>query len=202
MKKWIRKIMIRTFRIRARYWEPITLNWRDQLIQLMGVKPRRLSLWCELGLLGALSCIKTANITLTSDHQIRVYSEQGTFTAIATALEQTKEDLPMPFTFMQTQPGQLFNALGTQLNWHGDGYVIFAEHIHTAEEMLLSDIADSGLIGWVDEEPELQSWWLWLEEAIAPTAVKWQPIDSLFHLPSSADWLKFETGSAQLLSGK
>jgi hypothetical protein len=183
------------FVIKACFNQPINPEWRAELTQLLGVKPRRLSQWCELGLYGALSCIHQANQKgLPSDIPIRVYSEYGTIKASRVALEQVKDYLPMPFTFMQTQPGQLFNALGVALGWHGDGVTTSASHSLASQIALLHSVRESMLCAHVDDEPNLISRWLWLEKVHEkwPSSLSWCPVVSIFDLPVGASWLKVE----------
>lgn len=185
----------KTFKILARSVDPIASDWQLQLATLLGAKPRRLSRWCELGLLGAVSCIrKTGATVLAHDVAIRVYSEYGTLNATQTAMAQASEHLPMPFTFMQTQPGQLFNALGAATGWQGDGYATSAENRRQSEIALLQGIRQSTLLAWVDEEPEPVSRWIWLEQMQMQTRIEsgpdWQVVDCIFQPLDTARWLK------------
>lgn len=180
-----------TFRIHASSHHPAGDDWHAQLVSLLGSKPRRLSRWCEAGLLGALSCVRQAGHASLSDQvAIRIYTEYGTASTTRTALMQAKEHMPMPFTFMQTQPGQLFNALGTALGWHGDGYTTSCNHRGHSETALVRGIRQSALLAWVDEEPALISHWIWLEKTAVETGLQWQAIDSIFQVAASARWLK------------
>ncbi len=212
----------RVFHIKACHNLPPESNWREQLIGLLGSKPRRLSRWCELGMFGALSCLKKSGqfqlsgtqllgsqlsgSQLSSEVSLRVYSEYGTITATRSALEQACESLPMPFTFMQTQPGQLFNALGTAIGWHGDGYSTAYCDRQRGELALLYSFAQSALLAWVDEELELISRWIWLEDVTPNTntnspnenspnknaIIEWRAIDSIFQTSAAARWLKVD----------
>ncbi|MES2822109.1 MAG: hypothetical protein V4732_00810 [Pseudomonadota bacterium] len=214
------------FHIKACHNLPPDPDWREQLIHLLGSKPRRLSSWCELGMYGALKCFKNLQQTpvtnidnplsptglsvtqvsatrmpfdrLSSDVALRVFSEYGTIAATRSALDQACEYLPMPFTFMQTQPGQLFNALGTTLGWHGDGYSTTYENRQQGEAALLNSFKQSALLAWVDEEQELISRWIWLEEATLSVNrsrfndLKWQVVESVFQTSGVARWLKID----------
>lgn len=217
------------FHINACHNLPPDPNWREQLIHLLGSKPRRLSSWCELGMYGALKCfqnveqIPVTHISLLdnplphagspatqfpatrmpldrlpSDVALRVFSEYGTIAATRSALDQACEFLPMPFTFMQTQPGQLFNALGTTLGWHGDGYSTTYENRQQGEAALLNSFKQSALLAWVDEEREQISRWIWLEEATLSVNLstlndlKWQVVKSIFQTSGGARWLKID----------
>jgi hypothetical protein len=186
----------RIFKIKACFNASIESDWSTQLVTLLGSKPRRLSRWCELGLFGALSCIKQAGQTeLPSDVAIRVYSEYGTLNATRAAIEQAEEHLPMPFTFMQTQPCQIFNALGTALGWHGDGCAVSSTTRRQSEIALLQGIRHAALLAWVEEVPEPISRWIWLEEAQPSVEPKWETAEGVFQTSEKAHWLKLESNS-------
>jgi hypothetical protein len=181
---------------------PIEENWSTQLVSLLGSKPRRLSRWCELGLFGGLSCIsKTGQLHLPNDVPVRVYSEYATIHATHMALEQASEHLPMPFTFMQTQPSQLLNALGTALGWHGDGSTLAGIARQQTEIALLQSIRQSALLAWVDEEPELISRWIWLEEIESNIGQNWQVAESIFQTSSNARWVKIDSDNVIFEAG-
>jgi hypothetical protein len=184
----------RIFKIKACANAPIEKDWSSQLVTLLGGRPRRLSRWCELGLFGALSCIKQSGQTgLPSDVAIRVYSEYGTLNATRSAIEQADEHLPMPFTFMQTQPCQIFNALGTTLGWHGDGCAVSSVTRLQGEIALLRGIRQSALLASVDEVPEPVSRWIWLEETQLINEVNWEIAASIFQTSVKACWLKIDS---------
>lgn len=179
------------FRIAACSNAPITDDWRTELISMMGGKPRRLSTWCELGLFGALSCIRTTTqASLPSVVPIRVYTESGTITTTWRAIEQNQEHMPMPFTFMQTQPSQLFNALGEVLSWNGDGATFSAKNLQEYENFALREIQQSSVLAWVEEEPHQKSLWIWLEKTAVNSERNWHKIDSVFQSTAGASWLK------------
>ncbi len=183
----------KTFTINACSNHAPDTDWHAQLVTLLGRKPRRLSRWCELGLFGALSCIgKTGQSRLPNDVAIRVYSEYGTLNATHAAMAQANDHLPMPFTFMQTQPGALFNALGTALDWHGDAYMTSCGSRAQNQIALLQGIQQSALLAWVDEEPELISRWIWLEKITLASEPHWQHVDSIFQTAANARWLKID----------
>jgi hypothetical protein len=188
------KMKPRIFAIKACSNAPIENDWGAQLVTLLGSKPRRLSRWCELGLYGALLCIKQSGQTdLSSDVAIRVYSEYATINATRMAMEQATEHLPMPFTFMQTQPCQIFNALGAAVGWHGDGYVTSSMNRHQSEVALLQDIQQSALLACVDEVPEPISRWIWLEEVKPKNELNWEIADSVFQTSEKSRWLKIDS---------
>ena len=132
---------------------------------------------------------------------IRVYTEYGTINPTLMAIAQTRDDLIMPYTFMQTQPGQLFNAIGTALNWHGDGYTTSSEQRQQTELTLLQGIKQSALLAWVDEVPELISRWIWLEKTDVGTERDWQPVDSIFQTSDHARWLKIDADESIFQAG-
>lgn len=192
----------KVFKIIACSNMPIGNDWRAQLVTLLGSKPRRLSQWCELGLFGALSCIiKAGQAHLPNEVAIRVYSEYGTKNATHKAMAQASEYLPLPFTFMQTQPGQIFNALGMALGWHGNGYATSGSNRQQCEIALLQGIEQSALLAWVDEEPELVSHWIWLEETELDSEPNWQAVSSIFHASDHAAWLKMDSDNVIFQAG-
>ncbi len=187
----------RIFAIKACSNSPIENDWGTQLTTLLGSKPRRLSRWCELGLYGALSCIRqSGQAGLSSDVAIRVYSEYATINATRMAMEQASEHLPMPFTFMQTQPCQIFNALGAAVDWHGDGCVTSSVNRQQNEVALLQSIQQSALLAWVDEMPEPISRWIWLEESQPKNGLNWEITDSVFQTLENARWLKIDANNS------
>jgi hypothetical protein len=99
---------------------PPPADWREQLTQLLGAKPRRIGTWAELGLYGALSCMADAGEkTLQPDAILLLTSRRGTYAATSAALTQMHDDLPLPLTFLQTQPSQLLALLAAQMDWIG-----------------------------------------------------------------------------------
>ncbi len=98
----------------------------------------------------------------------------------------------LPFTFMQTQPGQLFNALGTAFDWHGDGCNTSCSNRIDRDIALLRDIRESALIAWVDVQPTLVSRWLWLDKMPEPSERPWQKVEDIFQINLLARWLKID----------
>lgn len=182
------------FKVVAAQLGQVSEDWRKELIDLLGSKPRRLSPWCELGLWGALSCIaKTGQRSLSDAVAIRLYCELGTIATTRKALEQMQEGLPMPFTFIQTQPGQLFNALGITLGWHGDGLTTSYNEPRRGEASLLQGSHQAILLAWVEEQPLARSHWLYLEKAQQLAGARdWRPVASLFQIDANATWLKID----------
>ncbi len=183
------------FKILSCHNSPVQEGWQAHLVGLMGSKPRRLSRWCELGLWGALSCLrKSADGQFSSQVPIRVYSESGTIQATRKALAQLDEHLPMPVTFMQTLPGQLFNAIGAAVGWHGDGYTVAGLSRQQAEISILQNIQQSTLLAWVDEVPEAVSHWIFLQRVTEPDVRSgWDSVTSVFETSEAMQWLQLGT---------
>jgi hypothetical protein len=132
---------------------PPAADWRDRLARMLGEKPRRIGLWAELGLYGALRCMADAGETaLPDDALLLVASRSGTHAATRAALEQMRDDLPMPLTFLQTQPSQLLALLAARLNWQGNACFLAGA---TLEEALVLAETQAGrggaLVGWVED---------------------------------------------------
>jgi hypothetical protein len=59
---------------------PPPADWREQLAQMLGAKPRRIGTWAELGLYGALRCMAEAGEkTLPQEAQIWLGSRRISF---------------------------------------------------------------------------------------------------------------------------
>jgi hypothetical protein len=141
---------------------PPPADWRKQLAQMLGAKPRRIGIWAELGMYGALCCMADADEkTLPQDAQIWLGSRRGTYAATATVLEQLREDLPMPLAFLQTQPSQLLALLAAQMDWKG--HACFAAGANPLDLLLLAaaQAGEAGLLlGMVDEMDGGSTNWL------------------------------------------
>lgn len=167
-------------------------NWREQLADRLGQRPRRIGLLAELALYGALDCLASANeTTLPKDDVLQVCSLRGPTSAIAQVLKQNQEGLPMPFSFLQSQTSQLLPALASVLNWQGDAAVILARNaMHLAALAAYQAGGNGMLLGWVEETEPCQSFWLRLtpcelppadfisassfEEMVSPVTCYWQ----------------------------
>ncbi len=161
-----------TFRIIGRcIADPPPANWREQLAARLGGKPRRIGIWAELGLYGALQCMTdTGEAKLPAQAGLILASQHGPVTAMWSAFEQAREDLPMPLTFLQTQPSQLLATLTAQLNWRGDAR--FITHADPHGLLCLAAVQnnrDGLLLGWVDETDDGRSVWLRLMPCNEPT---------------------------------
>ena len=151
--------------------DPPPADWREQLTARLGGKPRRIGIWAELGLYGALLCMADAGETqLPEQASMLVSSQHGPVTAMWSAFEQACEGLPMPLTFLQTQPSQLLATLAAQLSWRGDAR--FVTHEDTLSLLRLAaaqNNRDGLLLGWVDETGGSRSVWLRLQSCAEPT---------------------------------
>jgi len=132
---------------------PPPADWREQLAQKLGAKPRRIGAWAELGLYGALCCMADAGeTTLPQDALLLLTSRSGTHAATGIALEQMREGLPMPLTFLQTQPSQLLAMVSAQLNWEGHACFFAGARAQALLRLAEAQAGDGGaLIGWVDD---------------------------------------------------
>ena len=146
---------------------PPPADWREQLTQLLGAKPRRIGTWAELGLYGALRCLADAGeTTLPSDAILLLTSRRGTYAATGVALEQVRGDALMPLTFLQTQPSQLLALLAAQLDW--TGHACFFAAAQPQELLRLAAVqagAGGALLGCVDEAEGGFSHWLRLRRS-------------------------------------
>lgn len=154
---------MRTFTISGRYIAaPPPADWREQLAQMLGAKPRRIGTWAELGLFGALRCMADAGEKiLPQDAQIWLGSRRGTYAATATVMEQLRDDLPMPLAFLQTQPSQFLALLAAQTSWNGQAcFVAGAEPLALLRLAGAQEGKGGMLLGWLDEMEGGQSNWL------------------------------------------
>ena len=141
---------------------PPPADWREELTHLLGAKPRRIGTWAELGLYGALHCMADAGEkTLPQDALLLLTSQRGTYAATSIALAQMRDDLPMPLTFLQTQPSQLLALLTAQMDWTGHACFLAGAQ---AQDMLRLGSAQAGdggmLLGCVDETNGGSTNWL------------------------------------------
>lgn len=144
---------------------PPPLDWSAQLAQMLGAKPRRIGTWAELGLYGALRCMSDAGeTTLPPDALLMLTSRRGTYAATSSVLEQMRDGLPMPLTFLQTQPSQLLAMLAAQLDWQGHACFLACAQ---AQDLLRLAGAQAGaagaLLGWVDEANGGSTHWVRLQ---------------------------------------
>jgi hypothetical protein len=141
---------------------PPPAEWCEKLAQMLGSKPRRIGTWAELGLYGALSCMADAGETrLPQDAQIWLGSRRGTWAATGVALAQMQEDLPMPLTFLQTQPSQTLALLAAQLDWNGHACFVAGPDPLALIRLAGAQAGNGGLLlGWLDEMAGGETCWL------------------------------------------
>ncbi len=158
---------MKTFAIRGRcIANPPPADWREQLTQMLGAKPRRIGTWAELGLYGALRCMADASeTTLPKGAQIWLGSRRGTFAATFIVLEQLRDDLPMPLAFLQTQPSQLLALLAAQMDWNGNACFVAGAEPQALLKLAAAQTDNDGLLlGWVDEMDGGSTNWLRLHQ--------------------------------------
>ncbi|MDO8291672.1 MAG: hypothetical protein Q7T29_02200 [Gallionella sp.] len=144
-------------------------DWRDQLVVRLGYRPRRIGILAELALYGALDCLDIAQESeLPRDVLLRVCSMSGPVSAISQVLEQNREGLPLPFSFLQSQTSQILPALAAALNWQGDACVVMARNSMNLALLACQQAGRCGmLLGWVEEKP-CQSYWIRLAPCTSP----------------------------------
>lgn len=147
-------------------------NWREQLAIRLGHRPRRIGILAERALFGALDCLDAAKETdLPRDVVLQVCSLRGSISTISQVLEQNREGLPMPFSFLQSQTSQILPALAAALNWQGDAGVVLARNPMDLAILACHQAGSAGmLLGWVEEGMPGRSAWLRLVPCIAPTS--------------------------------
>lgn len=158
-----------TWRIAGRTEPGLPDDWRERLIGRLGQRPRRLGLYTELALFGALEALAAAGeATLPGEALVRVCSLRGSASAIGQVLEQAGSDLPLPFSFLQSQPSQMLAALAATLKWQGDAsFVLMRDPLALATLAARQAGRRGMLLGWVEEAPG-QSQWLRLVPCEAP----------------------------------
>ncbi len=154
--------MTGTFRIAGRFRAaPPAAEWREELAARLGARPRRAGIWAELALYGATACLADAQETmLPPEAQILVASHRGALSATRAVLEQGRDDLPLPLSFLQTQPSQMLAVLAAHLAWTGDASFICSRDPLDALRLAAAQAAPQGvLLGWVDEtDPGATAW--------------------------------------------
>lgn len=141
---------------------PPPADWPEQLVQLLGSKPRRIGTWAELGVYGALRCMADAGEkTLPPDAVLLLTSRRGTYAATGKALEQMQADALMPLTFLQTQPSQLLALLAAHMDWTGHACFFAAAQPQDVLRLAAAQAGAGGaLLGCVDEMDGGTSNWL------------------------------------------
>ncbi len=158
-----------TFAIAGRYRAaPPPENWRELLAARLGSRPRRIGVWAELALFGALECLDGAGeYPLAADANIFVASQSGPVSATREVFLQARDGLPMPLMFLQTQPSQMLAVLAAHLGWTGNACFTCNPR---PEDLLRLAAAQSGagglLLGWVDETGRGATSWLRLRKDV------------------------------------
>ncbi|EJL76888.1 hypothetical protein ACCC97_26440 [Variovorax sp. Varisp85] len=144
---------------------PPPVDWRDDLARRIGRRPRRVGLWTELAMYGARCCLDAAGeAALPAGARIRVASQRGAWGATHAGLTQLDAGLPMPFTFMQSQPALMLAEVGRCLEWWGDAsFALCRDAARTLQLAKLGAARDGLLFGIVEEErhgePPRTEWW-------------------------------------------
>lgn len=146
-------------------------DWRDRLAARLGHRPRRIGVLAELALYGALRCLDHAKEDgLPKDVVLRLSSSCGPVAAISHVLEQIREDLPLPFSFLQSQTSQILPAIAGALDWQGDAGVVMALDPMDSAMLACRQAGRSGmLLGWVEEGACCRSQWIRLVPCVSPT---------------------------------
>lgn len=133
--------------------DPPPADWRDALATRLGARPRRIGVWAELALYGALRCLDAADETaLPPDARLRVTSLGGPRDATRACLSQLRGGMPLPFDFMQSQPALMLAALAKGLGWQGDASYLVARDTRQLTALALCGAGGGGLLlGQVDE---------------------------------------------------
>ncbi len=150
------------FAIAGRYSSPLPPDWRDRLAARLGQRPRRIGLWAELALFGALECLSDAGESILPERAaLLVASRKGALSATQAVLEQGRDGLPMPLTFLQTQPSQMLAVLANQLSWNGCASFVAGPDPDAMLSLAAAQAGAEGvLLGWVDEGGQAASSWL------------------------------------------
>ena len=151
--------------------DPLPEDWRNQLAIRLGHRPRRIGILAELALYGALDCLESAGEKeLPRNDLLRLCSRCGPVSAITQVIEQMHTDLPMPFSFLQSQASQILPALAGAMNWHGDAGVVMAKKSMDLAILAVRQAGRNGmLLGWVEESHPYQSFWVRLVPCAAPS---------------------------------
>jgi len=168
---------------------PPPADWREQLAQWLGAKPRRIGNWAELGLYGAMLCLADAGEkTLPLDATLMLTSRRGTYAAADIALAQMRDGLPMPLTFLQTQPSQLLALLAAQMDWTGHACFVTTVQSHDLLRLVRAQMGQGGvLLGCVDETDGGSSNWLRLrpdapeKHDFSASFLAWMPSANVAH---------------------
>lgn len=140
-------------------------DWRDALATRLGRRPRRVGLWTELAMYGARACLDAAGeAALPAGARLRVTSQRGAWEATRAGLAQLDAGLPMPFTFMQSQPALMLAEVGRCLDWQGDASFMLCRDLACPLALSQLGAGPGGLLFGVVEEaygdaPPRTEWW-------------------------------------------
>ncbi|PAT00463.1 MAG: hypothetical protein BSR46_02685 [Candidatus Dactylopiibacterium carminicum] len=151
---------LRPWRILGRHFGPLPADWRAQLAQRLGGRPRRLGEWAELALFGALHCLEDAGeSSLPAQARLRLSSIAGPTQALQTALAEYRADgQPLPLGFLQSQPNQALAHLAKALGWQGDACCLTSRETLASLRLVCQSGATELLLGWVDEGGKRSDW--------------------------------------------
>ena len=151
------------WRTLAHHREPPPTDWHARLCTRLGERPRRLGAWAELAIYGARECLDQAGEeSLAPGALLIVASLRGPVTATRSAIAQVNEGgMPMPFSFLQSQPGQMLAGLCRHLPWRGDARFVLSRNEQVLLTLVQREAGPAGvLLGWVDEGAAPRSeWW-------------------------------------------
>lgn len=148
--------------INGRQFGALPADWRAQLSARLGHRPRRIGEWAELALWGARRCLDDAHEDpLPADALLSLSSLHGADIALRAALEQAKDDVPLPIAFLASQASQVLPTLAHYLGWQGNGRCVTTRDPLQALHLACLEARAGGmLIGWVDEDAPGMSLWL------------------------------------------
>lgn len=164
---------MKIWRILGRQFATPAEDWRAQLATCLGQRPRRLGEWVELALWGARQCMDQAGEAHLPAHALLTVSTlNGPNTALRSALGQATEGVPMPITFLNSQPSQALPALAQYLGWQGNGRCMTTRDPVLTLQLACLEAGSAGVLaGWVDEAAPGKSLWLRLIPAPAAQAL-------------------------------
>ncbi|MHB8915953.1 MAG: hypothetical protein ACYC4K_09105 [Thiobacillus sp.] len=164
---------MKAWRITGRQCDAPPSDWRAQLATRLGHRPRRLGEWVELALWGARQCLDQAGEEqLPSNTLLTLSTLNGSDIALRSALTQAKDGVPMPITFLNSQPAQSLPALAQYLGWQGNGRCLTTREPSLALQLACLEAGSEGVLaGWVDEDAPGKSIWLRLQSVETNTAL-------------------------------
>ncbi len=150
----------RLWAVAGRCADPHPADWPQDLVRRLGQRPRRLGRWAERALHGALCCLESAGErVLPADAALLVCSLDGAQPALRSALTAVAQgQLPLPYTFLQSQAAVMLSALAAHLGWSGDAQAVARRDPIALLHTSLLDAPPGGLlIGWVEERDARQA---------------------------------------------